>query len=173
MCTSYVHIRKPQGFPMAQSVESTCNAGGTVQPKSWFPVHRCQIEILRQNLEEIEKSNFIIFARHKGNRRQASASRTMLLFLGEQGEVLYLLKVLQFFSLAKFQNGHSSRQTTQQLGLVSLKLSVHDLLSEMHNATREYGGKECQVNGIIYMKSESNQLCEGQVQLQVFASRNS
>ena len=75
--------------------------------------------------------------------QQASASRNVPPFLSEYGEVLYLLKVLIFFffPLAKFQNGHCWHQTTQQLGLVSLKLSAHDLLSEMHNATRNYRGK--------------------------------
>ena len=45
------------------------------------------------------------------------------------------VKVLHFFSFAKFQNGHSWHQATQQPSLVSLKLSAQDLLSEMENAT--------------------------------------
>ena len=39
------------------------------------------------------------------------------------------------FSFATFQNGHSCHQVTQQPGLVFLKLSALDLLSEMQNAT--------------------------------------
>ena len=35
------------------------------------------------------------------------------------------------------------------------------------------GGEECQVLSIIYMESESNQPCGGQVQLQVFVTSNS
>ena len=45
------------------------------------------------------------------------------------------------FSPAKFLNGHSWHQATQQLGLVSPRLLAHDLLSKMQNATRECGGK--------------------------------
>ena len=81
--------------------------------------------------------------------------------------------MLCFFPLAKFQSDYSWHQATQQLGLVSLKLSACDL-SEMQDATREYmGEEECQVQGVIYMESESNQFGEEQVQLQVSVSGNS
>lgn len=66
----------------------------------------------------------------KKETQQASFSRTMIPFLGNRERFYILLKVLHFFSLAKFQNGHSWHQTTS-LCLVPLKLSAHDLLSEM------------------------------------------
>ena len=40
-----------------------------------------------------------------------------------------------FFSSIKFQNGRSWYQTTQQLGLVSLKLSAMTFFLEVQNAT--------------------------------------
>lgn len=40
-----------------------------------------------------------------------------------------------FFSSVKFQNGRSWYQTTQQLGLVSLKLSAMTFFLEVQNAT--------------------------------------
>ena len=61
------------------------------------------------------------------------------------------MKVWIFFSFAKLQNGHSWHQTTQQPGFVSLKLSSHDLLSEMQNSTQE-GRRmldaECNLHGV-------------------------
>ena len=93
-------------------------------------------------MEGIEKNDFIILARQNGNT--VSASRTVPLILRNRERFFILLKVLLFFffsfSLAKFQNGHRWHQTTQQPGLVSLKLSSHDLLSEMQNVTIEYRG---------------------------------
>ena len=111
----------------------------------------------RGSLEEIEKISFINFVRQKGNtagqglKNCSPASR-------EQGEVLYPLEGLALFSFAKFQNKHSRHHATLRLGVVSLKLSAHDLLFEMQNGTKEYGGEECQVQSTTPMKSESNQL---------------
>ena len=66
----------------------------------------------------------------KKETQQASSLRTVTPFLGNRERFYILLKVLHFFSLAEFQNGHSWHQTTSPR-LVSLKLSAHDLLSEM------------------------------------------
>ena len=69
----------------------------------------------------------------KRETQPASVSRTVSPFLENRERFNILLKVslFFFFSLAEFQNGHSWHQTTQQPGLVSLKLSSRDLLSEM------------------------------------------
>ena len=82
----------------------------------------------------------------KRETQQARVSRTAPLLLGNRERFYILLNVLNFFFFAaKFQNGHSWHQATQQPSLVSLKLSAQDLLSEMENATGSFGGEECQV----------------------------
>ena len=47
-----------------------------------------------------------------------------------------------FFSFSRFQNHHNWHRATQQPGLVSLKLSACDFLSEMQNATRVGSGEK-------------------------------
>lgn len=92
---------------------------------------------MRGSLEKIEKISFINFVRQKGNttgqglKNCAPASQ-------KQGEVLYPLEGLTLFSFSKLQNKHRGHHATQRLGLVSLKFSAHDLLSEMHSVTREH-----------------------------------
>ena len=81
----------------------------------------------------------LLFLPGKGETQQASTSRTVPPFLGIGRGVYILMEVLLFFffSSAKFQNGHSWHQATQQPGLVTLNLSARDLPSEMQNATRQ------------------------------------
>ena len=80
----------------------------------------------------------LLFLPGKGETQQASASRTVPPFSGIGRGVYILMEVLLFFfSSAKFQNGHSWHQATQQPGLLTLNLSARDLPSEMQNATRQ------------------------------------
>lgn len=72
----------------------------------------------------------LLFWPGKTETYQASSSRTVTPFLGNRERFYILLKVLHFFSFSKFQNDHSWHQTTS-LCLVPLKLSAHDLFSEM------------------------------------------
>lgn len=78
------------------------------------------------------------------------------LLLGVGRGIYILLKVLPFFfPLAKFQSDYSWHQATHNsCHVVSLEAACD--LSEMQDATREYmGEEECQVQGVIYMESQS------------------
>ena len=83
-----------------------------------------------------------VFLSGKREMQQASTSRTVPHFLRSRGGGLYPLEGLAvlFFS-CQFSKQPQLAQATQQSGLVSLKLSAHDLLSEMQDATRERRGR--------------------------------
>ena len=110
--------------------------------KSWLSVHQYRKEIETEFWRK-EKNGFYLFL-EKGIHGRLVPQELIQPpppVLGIRRGFYILMKVWIFFPFAKFQNGHSWHQTTQQPGLVSLKWLTHDRLSEMQDVTREYRGR--------------------------------
>lgn len=91
-----------------------------------------------QSLEEIEKWLHLA----KGSTQQASASRPVPCFYGEQGEILYPHQslVYDFFSLQVYSQMLASGSSTICSGVPEV-IDCELLPLEVQNPTREYRGR--------------------------------